>query len=142
MHTWLELREFYSPGYYTYDKQLFEMLSNLEFKPIVDEKPIVFFTFTSPHLTSKELLVIPGQETSYIQQVSQKQGEILFQHEGEIISYIPGDHQIELVIAQPVANLKRYNGLMSFHDDDLLLHNKVWVTTATISLPTKYKPQL
>ena len=124
---WWKFREFFSPGYFTYNQEYLEPFSILQFKA-VSEPVTPLFTFSSKNLFSEESLISFSHKDVLWQE--SLPGEMLLDTTDTKLSFEKDTGKYYLRMVRPLAEMKKVNGMINYEDPDELLTNQWWYSEA------------
>lgn len=135
-----EFREFYSPGYYQFDRNGLAPTHILSIETklgiSINQKNIdrVFLTFTSPYLTSIEALTTTNKIGEIINISSLDEKELLLSRNNEII-YKDSNGIVHIVFLKSIDEMKTANGFFDYNDrDQSIVKSKYWLDDTAIQL--------
>lgn len=138
-----EFREFYSPGYYTFDrnglsgspverieKKVGIQINNPHIQTTYIDK--TFLIFTSPHLTSIDALVTTNDLTKIIVMNSLHPVTTFFSAKNELI-YKDANGNIHILFVKSIQEMKTANGYFDYTGTDAsLLKGKYWLDATVL----------
>lgn len=123
-----EFREFYSPGYFQFNKANIEISSILQFYNL--EKPKNdFLFFTSDKLKSTESIV---NDKNYFTKENLNCTEIIFENDNSILCKTKTG-EIRIRFIKTIEDMKKANGLFDYiKSENELLEGKFWLNETVI----------
>jgi len=132
-----EFREFYSPGYFTFDRN---GLNNTQIKTVENKTGIfvnmqhvsrIFLTFTSPHLNSYEALVTTTKLSDVVN--SQALGPKTIFSNSNTLMYKDSQGLTHVIFLKPLSEMERANGFFNYTDTDKsIVAGKNWLEVTTL----------
>jgi len=133
-----EFREFYSPGYITFNNN---GLSNSQIKTAENKTGIfvntqfinrIFLTFTSPHLSSFEALTTSNDFSKFINIKTLDVRQVIFSNNNTLI-YRDGKQRIYVLFLKSQSDMESANGYFSDSDaDKSLINGKDWLEVTAL----------
>ena len=119
-----ELREFYSPGYFTFNPEFINTTSVLQIKNLPNYKNQIL-AFHSPKLTSQEYILKNCQNTLAAQD------EIIFSSPDSVI--FKNGSNIVIKFIKPIDDMVKSNGLFDYTQQELdLLNGTCWLVESEL----------
>ncbi len=133
-----EFREFYSPGYFIFNKN---GLSQSQIKAVeskigvsISTKYIdrIFLTFTSPHLTSFEAFVTTNDLSNILTTPALNRKQIIFSDKNTLV-YKDNKQLSHIIFLKQLSEMERANGFFNYSDTDKnLAKGKNWLEVTTL----------
>ena len=133
-----EFREFYSPGYITFNKN---GLSNSQIKAVENKTGVlvdmkytdrIFLTFTSPHLVSFEALATTDDLSKLLNIKTPDPKQVIFSSNNTLI-YKDSSQRIYIIFLKSEPDMQLANGFFSSSDmDKTLIKGKNWLEVTAL----------
>lgn len=132
-----KFREFYSPGYFNFDKNGLSIkeddYNGISLTEQLSLNNLVFLEFTSPYLTSLDILTTEN-ELGKIINTNPSDGKIIFQAKNQII--IENEETIKIMFLKSEDEMKTANGFFDYGGEDKeLVKNKIWLNVTRLIKP-------
>lgn len=134
-----EFREFYSPGYYTFDRNGLDKLTLSKAQNIINIPLNIqyidrfFITFTSPQLTSIEALTTANNLSKVVNLNSLNKNFILLSKKNQII--YKNKQTVYLFFLKTNKEMKTANGFFDYNNQDKnIIKGKCWLDITMINL--------
>lgn len=136
--TYWEFREFYSPGYFIYNKtaSINEITQSLKTYQINSPASfLTLLTFHSPRLSSIDTLTTHSKLDDILENSPLMQAVTIYRTENARI-FLETKKVIVITFILPVSEMQKANGFFDYRDEDKeLVKNKFWFNVTRITLP-------
>lgn len=143
---WWKLREFYSPGSFTYNPDIIQVNITQQIRPRGPfSGPLPLFTYTSNRLASTDY-VIPntviansdqdGSKIKLLQKLATcpTSGATLYQDSSTIL-FMSDSNTLHFLFVRPLSDMRQANGLFDYDKQDLFwLRDTSWAEVTTLKL--------